>query len=176
MLTIGEEFIYGSAGVCKVAGIKDMTVGAETNSYYILKPVYEAASTIYVRVDSSELAGKVRRILSQEEILELIRQMPDENTIWETDDNKRREQYKGILSGSDRSALIRMIKTLFLRGEELKNVGKGKKLHASDERFLKDAEKILYEEFAYVLNITREEVLPFIRKQLDEACASKERA
>lgn len=37
----------------------------------------------------------------------------------------------------------------------------------SDERFLKEAEKMLYDEFALVLNIREDEVLPFIMKQID---------
>ncbi|MDR1801492.1 MAG: CarD family transcriptional regulator [Lachnospiraceae bacterium] len=167
MLAIGEELIYGNSGVCRVAGIQDMTVGTETHSYYVLKPAYQASSTIYVRVDSDNLQSKIRRILSEDEILNLIRQMPFEDTIWESDDNKRRDLYKEILAGSDRIALVRMIKTLFLRSENLKSLGKGKKLHASDERFLKDAEKILYEEFAYVLDIKREDVLTFICRQIE---------
>ena len=36
----------------------------------------------------------------------------------------------------------------------------------ADERFLKDAEKMLYDEFALVLNIREEEVLPFIMEQI----------
>jgi CarD family transcriptional regulator len=32
----------------------------------------------------------------------------------------------------------------------------------SDEQFMRDAEKILYDEFAYVLGIKREDILPFI--------------
>lgn len=42
-----------------------------------------------------------------------------------------------------------------------------KRLHISDESFLKDAEKLLYEEFAHVLNITKDQVLPFIMRQIE---------
>jgi CarD family transcriptional regulator len=52
-----------------------------------------------------------------------------------------------------------------LHQQELKE--KGKKLRVSDERFLKDAEKVLYDEFAHVLDIKREEVLPFIFEQIE---------
>ena len=36
----------------------------------------------------------------------------------------------------------------------------------SDERILKDAERMLYDEFAYVLDIPHSEVVPFISGQL----------
>ena len=32
---------------------------------------------------------------------------------------------------------------------------------------MKDAERILYEEFAYVLHIERDQVLPFITEQIE---------
>ena len=43
----------------------------------------------------------------------------------------------------------------------------GKKLHVSDERFLKEAERTLYDEFALVLHISQEQVLPFILDQIE---------
>jgi CarD family transcriptional regulator len=109
----------------------------------------------------------MRPALSVEEVFDLIRSMPDADTIWVENVNERKELYKKILLGNDSSALMRLIKTLYLHGQELKNAGKGKKMHVSDERFLKDAENVLYDEFSYVLDIERDEVLPFINKQIE---------
>ncbi len=53
---------------------------------------------------------------------------------------------------------------LFLRQQEL--AGKRKKLHIADEKILKETERVLYEEFAYVLGIGQDEVLPFILQKL----------
>ncbi|MGN0625751.1 MAG: hypothetical protein ACI4I8_05750, partial [Oscillospiraceae bacterium] len=75
--------------------------------------------------------------------------------------------YQQILSGGDRTELIKMIKALYFhQKEQQKN---GKRLHIPDERFLKDAENMLYEEFAYVLKIRKEQVLPFIMEQVQIA-------
>ena len=41
-----------------------------------------------------------------------------------------------------------------------------RKLRSADEHFLKDAETALYEEFAYVLNIPKEQVLPYIQQHI----------
>ena len=49
---------------------------------------------------------------------------------------------------------------------EQERQAQGKKMHVSDERFFKEAEKLLYDEFAMVLEIKPEEVLPFILEQL----------
>ena len=40
-------------------------------------------------------------------------------------------------------------------------------MHAIDRYFMKEAEKRLHEEFAYVLNIKPEEVIPFITEQVN---------
>lgn len=165
MFSVGNTIIYGNHGICKIVEVKDMTIDSNTRPYYVLKPVFENNSTIYFPVGNEIAEKKMRRILSVEEIYTLIREMPDENTIWIENESERKEVYKSILTGTDRSALVKLIKTLHLHEQELKNLGK--KLHASDEKFLKDAEKTLYDEFVYVLDIDREEVLPFIMEQIE---------
>ena len=69
-----------------------------------------------------------------------------------------------MLFRSDRTALVRMIKTLYQHQQ--KQQRRGKKLHVVDERFMKEAERILYEEFAHVLNIQKEQVVPFIMEEI----------
>ena len=57
-----------------------------------------------------------------------------------------------------------MIKALYLHQQ--KQQEKGKHLHAADERVFKEAEKILYDEFALVLQIRPEQVVPFIAEKM----------
>ncbi|MGN0497873.1 MAG: hypothetical protein ACI4F6_02215 [Acutalibacteraceae bacterium] len=47
----------------------------------------------------------------------------------------------------------------------------GKKFHSADERIMKDAEKILFEELALVLEIEPSEVLDFIHNELEAQSA-----
>lgn len=84
--------------------------------------------------------------------------------LWIDNDNARRERYREILQSGDRAQLVGLIKALYCRQQEQQ--AKGRKLHAADERYLHEAEKILYEEFAHVLRIKRDEVLPFIMEQI----------
>ncbi|MDR2753673.1 MAG: CarD family transcriptional regulator [Oscillospiraceae bacterium] len=168
MFSIGDTVIYGSYGICKITGVQDMTLGAEPHAYYVLAPVYEDNATFYLPVGNEKAEGKLRRILSTDEIYKLIKEMPNEGTIWVPNDNERREQYRRILSGSSRSALVQLIKTLYQHGEDLKGAGKSGRLTASDDRFLKDAEKALYDEFAHVLGIPRDEVLPLVTQLIEE--------
>ena len=50
-----------------------------------------------------------------------------------------------------------MIKALYFHKN--KRESEGKHLYLSDERFFKEAERILYDEFQYVLNIKKDEVM-----------------
>ena len=64
----------------------------------------------------------------------------------------------------DRKELVKMIKTLYLYRQ--KQQAAGKKIHVCDEHFLKEAERILYDEFAFVLRIDREKILDYIIGQV----------
>ena len=56
--------------------------------------------------------------------------------------------------------VISLLKTLYRKREEKKELGK--KFHIADERVMKEAEQLLHGEFAYVLGIGEEQVLPYI--------------
>ena len=53
--------------------------------------------------------------------------------------------------------MLRLIRTLKLH--EKQQLKRGKRLHMADERFLKEAEKMVLGEFAYVLNESTDDIL-----------------
>lgn len=164
LFKVNDTVLYGSHGVCLIADISPKEFCGKTKEYYTLRPVYENKSVIFVPADNAALKAKMRRILSTSEIYSIIRSMPDEENIWIENDTERKEKYSEILKNGNRRALMQMIKTIYIHRESLK--AKGRKLRSSDERLFNDAEKMLYEEFAHVLNISRDEVLPFILEQI----------
>lgn len=157
---------YGAHGVCKITDIAEKDFNGVPVEYYVLKPIYNDTSTIYVPVHNQSLTDKMHKVLSAEEIRALIQAMPYEESIWIDDEEERKRRYQEILVDGDRVELIRMIKALYLR--QRKQQAKGRKLHMADDRFFKEAERMLYEEFALVLQMKKEEVLPFILEQLQE--------
>lgn len=163
MIKINSTIIYGSQ-VCKVTGIKTMTIGKVTREYYVLTPVYDDKNTIYAPTDNPKVLEKIREILSAEEIAELIRSMPENVSLWVDDDKERAVLYRETLEKGDRTDIISMIKTLYQKRKELNT--KGKKLHSADEMAFQRAEKMIYDEFALVLDIKRDEVTPFILQQI----------
>lgn len=161
--------MYGTPGVCRVAGITEKTFAGSTYRYYELRPVYDEKSTLFVPVDNQALVEKMHRVLSAEDIQELIQAAPGEETVWIEDETERKKRYKEIVESGDRKALICAIKALYSHQQEREK--EGKKIHVCDERFFKEAERILYDEFAYVLRIDRSEILNYIFKQVEEPTA-----
>ena len=164
MYQIDDTVLYGTHGVCKITEITEQSFGGIAKKYYILKPIHNSGSTVYVPIENEILTSKMRRVLSVEEIHSLIRNMPSEKSLWIENEPERKECYKKIIAKGDRQELIQIIKALYLHQQE--QSAKGKKLHAADERYFKEAEKLLYDEFAMVLNIKPSQVLPFIMEQV----------
>ena len=165
MFSVNEYVIYGIYGVCKIIDIVEREICGRRGKFYVLKPVFEDKATVYIPVSNPELTAKMRRILSAEEIHKLIRNISSTKIVWIENEQDRKKEYSRILSGGDRSELILMIKSIYTHRQEL--LERKKKLHICDENFMKDAEKILYEEFAHVLNIKRSQVVPFIAEQIE---------
>jgi CarD family transcriptional regulator len=168
MYSVGDTVRYTGNGACVITAVESKQIGKTTALYYALKPLYkdEGNMTIYVPVDGD--AGKLEpeRVLTRESVLALIDSIPGEaGDPWIENAKERKEHYKTLMSVPDRRALIRLIKTVYLRKLALQE-GK-KKIPAVDESFLKEAEKTLYNEFAFILGIKREAVLPFIVSRIE---------
>ena len=160
MLTLNEKVMYGTTGVCVVDSIQDKKIGKETRRYYVLKPVAQSSSTVFVPADNEKLLSKVRRVLSAEEIRTIISALHDEPDIWLDNDAERKIKFGEIISSGDRKACLVLLRTLHNRQDYLS--GKGKRLHIADERAMKEAQRLIHDEFSVALQIKPEEVGAFI--------------
>ena len=164
MFNIGDTVIYATQGICKIEEKIQKELKGKMTEYFVLRPIYEKSSTIFLPLENATLMSRLRSILSKDEIINIIKTIPSKETIWIENENLRKTKYGEIIVRGEPTELIQLIKTLFLH--EKKQKERGRKFHLTDEAFLKDAEKILYDEFAYVLNIKKDEVVPFISEQL----------
>lgn len=165
MYQIGETVLYGTEGVCRISEMQEMKVSGKRKTYYVLKPVHREGATVFVPTDNDALLSKMRRILSAEEVDAIIRTAAAEELLWIDDPNERKLEYSKILTCGDRTSLVRLIRTLYLRREALRAVGKH--LRSGDDQLLRDAEKLLNDEFALVLNIPQHDVPEYIRSRLE---------
>ncbi|MDD4413972.1 MAG: CarD family transcriptional regulator [Oscillospiraceae bacterium] len=168
MFHVNDTVVYGTTGVCLITDISEKDFYGKKIKYYTLKPIYQKASVIFVPMNNTKLKSKMRPLLTASEINSIIHSLSDVEEGWIENDNARRERFSEILKSGDRKDIVRMIKSLYAHREIQKE--NGRKLHAPDERILNDAQQLLHEEFAHVLKIEPEQVLPLI---LNEICVEE---
>lgn len=163
MFKVNDYVIHGSMGACRIIDIqKDKIVNNEENEYYVLKPVYDDNMTIKTPVNNSKVL--MRPIISKDDVLSLIARMPQQETVWLNDNRERNQYFKTALKTGKTEEWAKLIKTIYL--EKTEKAAAGKKLSKTDEDILKTAEKQLNEEFAIVLDISPDEVVPYILERI----------
>ena len=159
MFELGQTVVYGAEGVCIIDRVEEMKVNRVRTKYYVLKPVCREGATVFVPMDNELLCGRMRPILSRDEIEALLTQ--DETLDWPEDHNERRQRFQSILSAGDCTQILRMLRALYQHRRRLAE--RGKHLRSSDDQALREAEKLLSDEFAWVLQLSRQEALHNIR-------------
>ena len=167
MYKVGDVFVYGSNGACQITDIKEEKFARETKVYYILSPFFDSRETIFVPVDNEALTNKMKDVLSRDEIMKMIRSIPNCESIWDDNANIRREEYKKIINSADRKELLKLLKTQHEKKSSLE--GTGKNLSVSDEKYYRKAQSIIHSEIAMVLELEMKEVEHFIETVLEAA-------
>ncbi|MBP8988804.1 MAG: CarD family transcriptional regulator [Clostridia bacterium] len=163
MFQINDYVVLGSTGVCQVVDIcKSRSEDGLDRTYYVLNPVHAQGLVINMPTDNQAIV--MRRIMTRDELDELLSLIPGIESEWIRHGNLRRSMFTEVLQSGDQKKLIWMIKTLYIRRANLEK--NGKKLSSLDAEALKSAEKMLFYELALVLGIDPEEVPPFIEKQI----------
>ena len=162
MFSVGEVFVYGSVGVCRIGEICERSCGAEKREYYVLCPIYDERSTLYVPTDSEALLSHLNPLLTKDAAEELIAYVPKKNPVWNLNDKERMEEFRKILESGNRREILSMVYMLHKRKKEL--FACGKRLRSSDESLMQRAEKLLCDEFAYVLGFEPAEVMKRLRE------------
>lgn len=165
----GDHVRYGANGVCVVADIETMTSmdRRSIKDYYVLRPVADSGTKIFVPLDNPALLGKIHAILTPAEIDEAIRQSARDPLPWLSDRNRRAEAFKDILKAAEALPLLQLCCCIHARRLHLSQ--EGKRLSGSDETILKQAERLVENEFAFSLNIPRAEVGAYIHHLWQES-------
>ena len=164
MYSIGQYVSCGNKGVCTIENVTTLDISGvdKEKMYYILKPCYVAASTVYVPVDSP--ATSMRPILTKEEAQELIAMIPDIPMLTIENEKFVEQDYKAALKTNRCEEWVKIIKTIYARKQ--KRLQAGRKETAADGKYFKIAEDNLYGELAIVLAMQRNEVFEYISEYL----------
>lgn len=164
MFNIGQDVICGNKGVCTVEDITTLDISGvdKAKKYYILKPRYVSASTVYVPVDSA--AASMRTIVTKEEAENLICAIPDIPVLDIKNEKLVEQDYKACMKANRCDEWVKLIKTIYERKQ--KRLQAGRKETAVDSKYFKIAEDNLYGELAVALEMERSEVCDYISAKL----------
>lgn len=164
MFKTDEMVMYG-ADLCKVEAIEAQSFfpGQPSRLYYILRPVSHADSTIYLPCDQGE--RKLRPVMTAGEISELRERTDGKTLEWIEDRQLRSRVYSQILQQGEPEQILLLIRCLKEKKEAL--LAAQKKFSVSDEKLLSAAEKMVDEEYAYVLDMNKDELPDFFEKRAD---------
>ncbi|MDD2431692.1 MAG: CarD family transcriptional regulator [Firmicutes bacterium] len=164
MFSVNDYVIYNSNGVYQIVDIcTEKDINHIDTEYYVLKPAFGTNLTIMTPVQNRKVL--MREVMTKEDILELISQIPDTETAWIDDARERSTAFKNALRSGEGEKWVKLIKTIYI--EQKEKTESGKKLLKTDEEIMKAAEKNLNEEIAIALNIQPDEVPAFISEQID---------
>jgi CarD family transcriptional regulator len=164
-IAINDAVVHVPEGVCTVTSIIERDLASlGIRQYYVLEPVYDRKSKIFVPIEGN--GAKVRGLPDKEEVLSAIDEIPEAESVWIENDKARLESFSSILSRCDHREMMRLVHTL--KTKQTEKMRTGKKFHSADERIFREAERILFGEFGYVLGIEPAEVGDFIRTRLEK--------
>lgn len=167
MFEIGEYVVYGSKGVCQVHDISHVDIpGADKDRlYYILHPIQGRGAKVYLATDSR--TAVIRKVMTRDEANQLIAEIPEIEQLSVSDDKKREVSYREAMHSCCSRTWVSIIKALYLRKRE--RLALGKKVTALDERYLRAAEKELFEELSVALGIPQNHVEEYILQHMGMA-------
>ena len=111
MYQVGNTVMHPSEGICAVEDIRRMRFGAQEREYYVLRPTMEnSSSTVYLPVERGDAV--LRKLLSREDILSMIRESAQYAGLWLDDSRLRKERFTEILHEGNYAKIIQMIREL----------------------------------------------------------------
>lgn len=167
MFQIGDWVVYGIHGVCRVIGTEKRLVNKKRTQYLVLEPLTQAESRFYLPTENPVAMSKLQAVLSKEDLSALICSEEVRQDVWITEENLRKQHYRDLIGSGDRTALLKMVCSLYRY--KAVQAAAGKKFHQSDDNFLRDAEKLLSSEIALVMELSPEEARNYLREQLKSA-------
>lgn len=162
----GDYVSYSCNGVCLIDDIRqDAPTGkGEPKTFYILKPVADNGSTIFVPTSSPVLLAKMQRLPNKEEVDAMILSTREDEMPWIDDRKIRAATFQTIVKACDLKELLGLVACIYRKRVDL--TAKGKKLASSDENTLRRAEGLIENELSFVLQLKGDQVGAYIREKL----------
>lgn len=164
---VGEYVVYGTSGVCCIDDIRVCRLSPDLpmEEYYILKPVGNPSSRVFVPRINERLCSKMRAVMTKNEIDDVIASLSGCKMNWIDDRKLRTSEFKSILLRGDRRELILLIRCILYHKQELEKTKK--KVSSADSDILQAAEKAIRDEFSFALGIDAGKIADYVKNGID---------
>lgn len=113
MYQIGDRVVYGIHGVCCVVDQEERVVDRKRVTYLALEPVGQDGSRYLVPTHNAAAMAKLRKMLSREELEDLLNSETIRSDGWIKDENQRKQTYRELISSGNLVKLMQMVHTLY---------------------------------------------------------------
>lgn len=154
----GNKVIYPRLGICRVAGIEEITVANTTVKCYVLQPLdYNDTTMVRVPVNKAEEVG-VRKLMEKEDLPKLLRFLGKDIEV-ATDHRKRNQKNSERMASGEIYEIADSLKTM-------SKLSKSKTLSPEEQQLAGRARHLLIREISHVTKMTPEEVEQVIEDAL----------
>ena len=158
MYNKGSLVVY-KRDVCKVVDIRVI----HDESYYVLNSTIDSSLKIDVPVNKEKKL--LRPLITKKELDNLINEIKF-LPVLDVEARMLEDEYKRLLKDGTMESLITIIKTAHLRNKIRKE--NKKKLADNDQYYFNLAERYLYNEISYVLNVNYDDAKNYIIEKLNK--------
>ena len=147
-----DEYVFHeSGGICRIADIQKAPLDnmPQDREYYVMKPVHDPNSVIYIPVDSDQIF--LRRLMDKNEAEEILDRIPFVRTIEESNAKLLRARYVESMRTHDPVEWVRVIKTVYLRMTAQST--RSRSISETERSFAESAKRNLHTELALALNL-----------------------
>ena len=153
MYKSGDVVVYGR-DVYRIKDVKDNYLFNKT--YYIMNPIDDDSLVTSVSVDTTSY---LRDVITKEETEDLIAKIPSIEIV-QASDRDIEYEYKQLLRENTLEALIKIIKTTYMRNMMRQN--QNKRISEKDEQYFNQAERRLYNELSISLHLTFDDTKQYV--------------
>ena len=153
MYKSGDVVVYGR-DVYRIKDVKDNYLF--NKNYYIMNPIDDDSLVTSVPVDTTSY---LRDVITKEEAEDLIAKIPSIEIV-QASDRDIEYEYKQLLRENTLEALIKIIKTTYMRNMMRQN--QNKRISEKDEQYFNQAERRLYNELSISLHLTFDDTKQYV--------------
>ena len=154
---VGDKIVHAREGLSTITGETSIA----DNEYFVVHSDKGSKENIYVLKTRTD--NIIRPVMTKEEALEVVEYMKSVPAAFISNTKQRRDIYKKKLLSGDVKDLAYLSRQLYFFNYYNSN-GQVVKLGPTDLQMLKDAESILFDEFALSFLVERDDVKDVVKQ------------